>query len=120
MKSQDKTTYIEEKIGIVMRIGVGIAAAFMIAGFVLLLINYKENFAGFPEVSLITIWKGLFTLNPYSFMLFGIFLLILTPVIRVVSSIILFLQVKDKLYATITSIVLIILMISFIVAMVIG
>lgn len=55
MKKQNATTYIEEKIGIIMRIGVGVAAAFMIAGFVLLLINYKENFAGFPEISLITI-----------------------------------------------------------------
>lgn len=52
MENRDKATYIEEKIGIVMRVGVAIAALFMIAGFILLSINFKDNFAGFSEISL--------------------------------------------------------------------
>ena len=111
--------HIEKRIGLAMRVGVAIAAIFMIVGFILLAINFKNNFAGFSEISLISILNGLFDLNPYSFMLFGIFLLILTPVIRVVSSIILFAQSKDRLYTVITALVFVILVISFIVALII-
>lgn len=111
--------HIEKRIGLALRVGVAIAAIFMIVGFILLAINFKNNFAGFSEISLISILNGLFDLNPYSFMLFGIFLLILTPVIRVVSSIILFAQSKDKLYTVITALVFVILVISFIVALII-
>lgn len=111
--------HIEKRIGLALRVGVAIAAIFMIVGFILLAINFKNNFAGFSEISLISILNGLFDLNPYSFMLFGIFLLILTPVIRVVSSIILFAQSKDRLYTVITALVFVILVISFIVALII-
>lgn len=121
MKKDDKNIIneIEKKIGIIMRIGVGIAAVFMIFGALLLLITYKNNFAGFSEISISEIFKGLFTLSPYSYMLTGIFILILTPVIRVVSTIVLFAKQKDMLYTGITILVLIILLISFIVALII-
>ena len=48
-------------------------------------------------------------------MMLGIFLLILTPVLRVVISIYAFAKEKDHLYVWITSIVLVILIISFII-----
>ncbi len=54
------------------------------------------------------------TFKPYSIMMLGIFCLILTPILRVVVSIYSFYKEHDMLYVVITSIVLIILMISFV------
>ncbi len=48
-------------------------------------------------------------------MMFGLFCLILTPVLRVVVSLFTFLKEKDYLYVGITGIVLIILVISFLI-----
>ena len=50
-------------------------------------------------------------LKPYAVLMLGIFLLILTPVLRVVVSIYAFAKEGDRLYVTITTIVLIILII---------
>lgn len=109
------TNRIEKRISIAIRVGVAIATIFMLFGFVLLLINYQSNFAGYTNPGFAEIFGGLFSLNPYSFMLVGIFLLILTPVLRVVTCIILFVIQKDRLYTAITILVLIILAISFVV-----
>lgn len=116
MKENSK---LEKHISIAMRIGVIVSAAVMIFGFVLLLITYKDNFAGFTNPSIAETLGGLITLNPYSYMLLGIFLLILTPVLRVVTCIIIFAKEKDRLYTVITLLVLLILIISFIVGLVI-
>lgn len=111
----DNTTKIEKRISVAMRIGVGVSAAIMLLGFVLLLINYKDNFTGITELSITDIFKGLLSFNPYSIMFLGILLLILTPVLRVITCVILFAKQKDKLYTGITILVLLILVISFMV-----
>lgn len=110
---------IEKRISIAMRIGVIVSAAVMIFGFVLLLVTYQDNFAGFTDPSITEALRGLITLNPYSYMLLGIFLLILTPVLRVVTCFIIFAKEKDKTYTVITLLVLLILVISFIVGLII-
>ncbi len=48
-------------------------------------------------------------------MMLGIFLLILTPVLRVVVSIYAFIKENDKLYAWITTVVLVILVIAMLI-----
>lgn len=107
------TSKIEKHISLAMRIGVVVSAAVMLLGFVLLLVNYQDNFAGYTNPGFIEIFIGLASFNPYSIMLLGIFLLILTPVLRIVTCIILFAKQKDKLYMAITILVLVILAISF-------
>lgn len=114
-----ETSKIEKRISIAMRIGVIVSAAVMIFGFVLLLVTYQDNFAGFKDPSITEALRGLVTLNPYSYMLLGIFLLILTPVLRVVTCFIIFAKEKDKTYTVITLLVLLILVISFIVGLII-
>ena len=57
------------------------------------------------------IFQGAMQLKPYAVLMLGIFLLILTPVLRVVVSIYAFAIRKDRLYVAITTIVLIILII---------
>lgn len=110
---------IERKISIAMRIGVSIAALFMIIGFLLLLVTNNNSINTYNSIDFIELIKNLTNFNPYSFMMLGIFLLILTPVLRVLLSIILFIKEKDKLYTLITFFVLLILIISFIVGFII-
>lgn len=102
-------------IGKILRLGVMISATVMIIGLVLLIV--KGN-GGYPHNAFPTdftqIWAGIAELKPYAIMMLGIFLLILTPVLRVVVSIYSFYREGDKLYVWITTIVLVILGISFV------
>ncbi|GAA3200908.1 DUF1634 domain-containing protein [Lentilactobacillus kefiri] len=102
-------------IGKILRLGVMISATVMLIGLLLLIV--KGN-GGYPNNAFPTdftdIWIGIVQLRPYAIMMLGIFLLILTPVLRVVVSIYSFHQEGDHLYVVITTIVLIILGISFV------
>lgn len=110
MKRKNKD--IEVKISIIMRAGVILASLIMIFSFVLTLIK-QTSLDQYEIYDISSIITGLIQLNPYSFMMLGIFVLILTPVIRVISTIILFASKKDKLYTAITIFVLIILIVCF-------
>ena len=57
------------------------------------------------------IFQGVLKLNGEAFIMLGLFCLILTPVLRVVVSIVAFAKEKDYLYVIITLIVLVILII---------
>lgn len=107
---------VELVIGKIMRIGVLFSAAVMLLGFAMFLITGNS---GYPATSFPTtlpaIWQGLVSFKSYAYMMAGIYLLILTPVLRVVISIYAFYQEKDMLYVKITSLVLLILIISVIV-----
>lgn len=111
----NNTAQIERRISIAMRVCVAIAAAFMLFGFVLLLLTFEDNFAGLYQFDIAEIATGLIALNPYSYMIVGIFLLIMTPIVRLVSCLILFSKEKDKLYIFITLFVIFILVVSFVV-----
>ncbi len=105
---------VEIVIGKIMRIGVLFSAAVMILGFAMFLITGHSGYPSFPT-TLPAIWQGLISFKAYAYMMAGIYLLILTPVLRVVISIYAFYQEKDMLYVKITSLVLLILIISVIV-----
>lgn len=97
-----------------LRIGVTISAIVIFIGLLMFIITGQS---GYPNGTFPTspgnIIKGLISLKPYAIMLTGLLLLILTPVFRVGVSIITFFHEKDYLYTIITSIVFIILIISF-------
>lgn len=97
-----------------LRAGVVLSGAITCLGLVLFLLTGNSGYPGesFPT-SVIEILRGLGTLKPYAVMLSGLFLLILTPVLRVGVSIVTFLKEKDYMYAAITATVFIILIISF-------
>ncbi|MEC0372545.1 DUF1634 domain-containing protein [Paenibacillus chibensis] len=98
-----------------LRIGVIISAAVIVIGLILLFIHggsgYPDDY--YPH-SLSEIYSGTIALKPYAVITTGLILLILTPVLRVAISIWVFVREGDKLYVIITSIVLAILIISFI------
>ncbi len=120
----------ETMISWILRVGVSLSALFILFGALLLLVTgqtgyvgsldnlagllrYDQNrLAAFPttpgEVLL-----GLAQFKPYAFIALGLLLLIATPVIRVVASVVIFLLARDYAYVLITLIVLVILVISF-------
>ena len=97
-----------------LRAGVALSGAITCLGLMLFLVTGNSGYPGesFPT-SVAEILRGMENLKPYAVMLSGLFLLILTPVLRVGVSIITFVKEKDYMYAAITATVFIILIISF-------
>lgn len=106
---------VELIIGKILRIGVVTSAIVILIGIALYFLNGSGYANGFPT-RFGTILSGIVAGKSYAIIMLGIFLLILTPVLRVVVSIYAFYKEKDKMYVIITTIVLIIL----IVAMLLG
>ena len=105
---------MEIAIGRIMRIGVAIAAMIMLLGYLMLFIKHSTGYpANTFTTTLVSIISGVIQLKPYALMMAGIFLLILTPALRVAASIYAFFKAHDTLYTIITVIVLAILIISF-------
>ena len=107
---------VEILIGQILRIGVIISALVILFGLILLMLTQTSGYPGnvFPDKPSV-ILQGVIALKPFAVMMFGIFLLILTPVLRVVVSIYAFAKESDYLYVVITTIVLIILAVSMVV-----
>lgn len=107
---------VEIIIGKIMRIGVLISALIMLLGFIMFLVTGHSGYPGdsFPT-ALLAIYHGILAFKPYALMMSGVYLLILTPILRVVISIYAFYKENDFLYVKITSLVLLILIISVIV-----
>lgn len=101
-------------IGKLMRAVVLTSAAIILIGLVLYLVTGASGYENntFPTNPL-TIISGVVMLKPYAIMLTGLFILILTPILRVGVSIAVFIREKDKLYILISSAVFIILIVSF-------
>ncbi len=115
--TNNKSTNIEDTeiyISKALKAGVFISAAIIGLGLIMFIITGYSGYPGssFPT-SLTEIIKGLLLFKPYAVILTGLLILILTPVFRVGISIMTFLKEKDYLYVIITSLVLIILVISF-------
>ncbi|HEY7356066.1 MAG TPA: DUF1634 domain-containing protein [Ktedonobacterales bacterium] len=120
----------EEIISWILRVGV-VASALMIAlGVVLLFVTGETGYGGsFNDLAGLVqyhqgqqaafpttpgdVLAGLAQFKPYAFIALGLLLLILTPVIRVAASVVIFLLERDHAYVFITLIVLVILVVSF-------
>ncbi|AST57523.1 DUF1634 domain-containing protein [Thermoanaerobacterium thermosaccharolyticum] len=116
-KNQNQNEKIENMeliISKTLRAGVLISALIILIG---LIIFFATNNSGYPAnsypTSIAAVLKGLLSLKPYSIIMTGLLVLILTPVFRVGVSIITFFQEKDYMYVYITSAVFIILIFSF-------
>lgn len=110
----DENCKIEVVIARCLQIGVGLSAAIIFIGFMMFLITGKSGYPGstYPT-NLTEVLRGVILLKPYAIILMGLLILILTPVFRVAVSIFAFLKEKDYMYVGITSVVLIILIIGF-------
>lgn len=98
-----------------LQVCVLLSAAVILLGLALYLITgtggYENN--EYPTNPL-SILSGVLALKPFAVMLMGLFILILTPILRVGVSIIVFIKEKDMAFILITSVVFIILTVSLI------
>ena len=105
---------VEVVISRSLQIGVLLSAVVMLAG---MLMFFITGSSGYPADTFPTgvgaILQGIVALKPYAIILAGLMLLIITPVFRVGVSIIEFAKEKDFRYVWITTLVFVILIISF-------
>src|SRR5258706_9190584 len=111
-RTSEKTNTI---IGWILQGGVMLSAALILLG--LILFPFRPG--GFSTARLLVfpqtlgeVWAGLLILRPQAVITLGILLLIATPVVRVVVSVVAFALERDRRYVVITLAVLAILMIS--------
>lgn len=115
MHESSKIGEMEIIISRFLRFGVLLSAVIVFIGLGMFLITGKSGYPiNYYPISLSEIFKGLIAFKSYAIILTGIIILILTPVFRVGVSILVFIKEKDFLYVKITSLVFIILLISFI------
>ena len=120
----------EEIIGWILRVGVSASAVCILLGMIVLFATGETGYgAAITDLSQLTrytsdaqgrfpttpaeVIAGLAQFKPYAIIALGLLLLILTPIIRVAASIVIFLLERDYAYVAITAIVLLILIISF-------
>ncbi|MCI1881584.1 MAG: DUF1634 domain-containing protein [Sporolactobacillus sp.] len=112
---QQQEGQTERMVTLILRIGVTLSACVIAIGLLLLKLRGTSGYApGIYPHHLLTIFFGVLAGRPYAIIMLGLILLILTPALRVAASIIGFRIEQDRLYVRITSIVLIILIVSFI------
>ena len=106
---------INETIGWILQGGVLSSSALICIG-VLLLFTHPVDLSSlvqtFPH-TLGGVWDGIQTHQPQALICLGMLLLIATPVIRVAASILAFAMEQDRRYVVITTVVLAILLVSF-------
>lgn len=112
-------------ISIVLRVGVMIAGATILVGLILSLIPSMDKGSGVSihelldnggariSVSPGSIVDGLGAFDPIAIIQLGLLILILTPIVRVAMTLVLFLKEADLIFATITGVVLIVLLLGF-------
>ncbi|NVY97161.1 DUF1634 domain-containing protein [Lactobacillus sp. DCY120] len=112
--SKEELNEIELIIGKILRVGVIVSVIVMIIGLGLMVIQTPTGTTVHFPTTISGLVHGIGHFQAASIMMLGIFLLILTPVLRVVVSIYAFAKEKDYLYVIITTLVLVILAIAMI------
>ncbi|WP_334330328.1 DUF1634 domain-containing protein [Companilactobacillus sp. HBUAS59699] len=105
----EETRQVELVIGKILRIGVITSAIVVMIGIIMYFVNGGGGYDGSFPRRFAAIFSGIAAGKAYAVIMLGIFLLILTPVLRVVVSIYAFYKEHDNLYVIITTVVLIIL-----------
>ena len=108
----EKKKDINIVISNILKTGVFISSFFIITGIILSFINGAENILTLDRYTFSEMVGGLFSLNYYSYLMFGIFLLILTPVLRILGLLYVYIMEKDSNFIRICILVLVILTIS--------
>ena len=108
----EKKRDINVVISNILKTGVFISSFFIITGIILSFIHGVDGVWTIERYTFIEMIKGLTTLNYYSYLMFGIFLLILTPVLRIIGLLYVYLEEKDFRFVRICLLVLIILIFS--------
>lgn len=103
----------EEIIVKLLRIGVLISATLIMIGLIMMYIKGGADYKNSDIASFGVVFKGILEFEPVSIIMLGLLVLIITPVLRVAISLLVFAREKDYLYVKVTAVVLFILVISF-------
>src|SRR6266581_3721163 len=113
--TSDKKEFTAKIIGWILQGGVILSASIILIGFILLPLRpgglSVHRFLTFPQ-TLSQVWAGLLVLHPQAIIALGLLLLIATPIMRVVVSIVAFALEGDRRFVVITMFVLAILLLS--------
>ena len=120
-KMREEKEQLDLVMGKILRIGIFLSILFMFIGLVLYLFSGQQvislkNLEQFNPVAYV---KSHSIFDAVTFMLLGSFMLILTPIFRVISTFIIFLKTKDKMYMIFTAIVMIIILVSIVLGFII-
>jgi uncharacterized membrane protein len=117
----------ETIISVILRVGVALSIAVIAFGVTLTFVHHHDYFSSRPALgqlidarqnytaSLRDVLRGTRELRGQSIIMLGVLVLIATPVIRVAASIAIFAAERDLAYITITSAVLLLLILSFLI-----
>ena len=113
---------VEQLVGRLLQIGVALSALVVIVGGVMLLAHHGgevpnfSTFRGEPESirTLYGIVQGALAGDARSIIQFGLLLLIATPILRVAFTWVAFVLQRDRTYVAITTVVLLLLLLSFV------
>lgn len=120
-----RTRKIELVISILLRAGVVVSLLVVIAGMVVSFVHHPGYLSSGKDLSYLTttggavpktlsdVWTGALAGRGQAIVAMGLLLLVATPVLRVAVSIVAFLAEKDRLFAVITAVVLLLLLLSF-------
>ena len=103
---------INTHISNILKIGVFTSMAFILVGLVLLLTKESNTQVEFLHYSINEMLTGLKNFDYYAYLMAGILILILTPVLRILGLLVIYKIEKDYKFVAISIIVLIILAIS--------
>ena len=105
-KMQKEKEELDLVMGKILRIGIFLSILF--SGQQVISLKNLEQFNPVAYVKRHSIFDAV------TFMLLGAFMLILTPIFRVISTFIIFVKTKDKMYTIFTAIVMVIILVSII------
>ncbi len=115
MDKRDERAHLYERLGLVLTVGIIVSIGIITFGFLLFIINGAPSNGHLP--SLAQLISGILNLDASSIIWFGTLILILTPIARVVTSTILFIDERDTRYFLITLTVLILIIVSFLIGL---
>ena len=96
----------------IIKAGVFISSFFIITGIILSFIQGANGVLTIERYTFSEMLRGLVAFNYYSYLMFGIFLLILTPVLRILGLLYVYIEEKDYNFVRICILVLVILILS--------
>ena len=96
----------------IIKTGVFVSSFFIITGISLSFIQGANGVLTVERYTFSEMLRGLVSLNYYSYLMFGIFLLILTPVLRILGLLYIYIEQKDYKFVRICILVLVILIVS--------
>jgi uncharacterized membrane protein len=123
LNPQGQRPELNEAISKVLRCGVVLSSLVLGAGLALMLlapppgapVSLEETLAanfGRPTLSPSALVSGIVAANPISVLQLGMLILLATPFVRVAASVLLFLRERDLMYAGITMLVLVMLLLA--------